>query len=122
MRYFRVFLVGLLLLGVFAISNNSDAANWYYVGRSVKKVTYFIDNNSVEKNSQYAKLWIKMGYPNGETNLLMIGVDRRSKQVKNLSAVEYDKFGNIIFSGDLYGPYYPIVPGTIMEDIYAAIW
>ena len=50
MRYLRVFLAVVLLLGIFAINNSLYAADWYYVGKSANEDTFFIDNESLEKN------------------------------------------------------------------------
>lgn len=40
MRYLRVFLAVVLLLGIFAINNSLYAADWYYVGKSANEDTF----------------------------------------------------------------------------------
>lgn len=82
MRYLRVFLAVVLLLGIFAINNSLYAADWYYVGKSANEDTFFIDNESLEKTSLQAKLWVRKGSPDGTTIYYLMGMDRDSRTVK----------------------------------------
>ena len=40
MRYLRVFLAVVLLLGIFAINNSLYAADWYYVARVPMRILF----------------------------------------------------------------------------------
>lgn len=89
MRYLRVFLAVVLLLGIFAINNSLYTADWYYVGKSANEDTFFIDNESLEKTSLQAKLWVRKGSPDGTTIYYLMGMDRDSRTVKVISRIMY---------------------------------
>lgn len=122
MRYLRIFLVGLLLLGILSIGNVSSAADWYYVGQSANEDTFFIDNESLEKTSLQAKLWVRKGSSDGTTIYYLMGMDRESRTVKVISRIMYDKSGEVVEAGAINSEWLAIVPDSPMEWVYSLLW
>lgn len=122
MKYLRICLATFLLMGLFAVSNISSAADWYYAGRSATGHTYFIDNDSVKKNSREAMMWVRVVDVDGTASLYMIHVDRSSRMMRYLSGVEYNKSGDVVASQDRPTAWKPIAPESMMDLIFDLIW
>lgn len=122
MRCLRVFLIGILLLGAFSLNSISSATDWDYIGKNVKGTMLFIDKDSAELNGEYTKVWVKMSYPEGASDVFLVALDRRAKMIHYFSYAVYDKDGVIISAGDFYDGWKHIVPESGMEAVYKAIW
>lgn len=122
MRYMRIFFVVFCLLGFFGLNNTSLAVDWDYIGKNVKGTMLFIDKDSAEFNSEYAKVWVMMRYPEGAADVFLVALDRRAKMIHYFSYAVYDKDGVIISAGDFYDGWKHIVPESGMEAVYKAIW
>ena len=122
MRYLRVFLAVVLLLGIFAINNSLYAADWYYVGKSANEDTFFIDNESLEKTSLQAKLCVRKGSPDGTTIYYLMGMDRDSRTVKVISRIMYGQNGEVLEAGAINSEWLAIVPDSPMEWVYSLLW
>lgn len=122
MRCLRVFLMGVFLLGIFSSGNVASAAEWYYVGKSANEDTFFIDNESLEKTSLQAKLWIRKGSADGTTIYYLMGMDRDSRTVKVISRIMYGKSGEVLEAGAINSEWLVIVPDSPMEWIYSLLW
>lgn len=122
LRFLRVLLVGLLFFCVLGINGVSQAADWYYVGQSANGDTFFIDNESLEKTSLQAKLWVRKGSPDGSTIYYLMGMDRESRTVKVISRIKYDVSGEVVEAGAVNSEWLVIVPDSPMEWIYSLLW
>ena len=122
MRYLRVCLAVFLLLGILSIGNISSAADWYYVGQSANKHTFLIDNESLEKTSLQAKLWVRKGSADGTTIYYLMGMDRESRTVKVISRIKYGASGEVLEAGAVNSEWLAIVPDSPMEWVYSLLW
>ena len=112
----RIVLLAVLLISLG--STMSWAANhWYYVGTK-GGVSFYIDNDTVQKNDKNAYVWVKMANSRGGEIWAHILVSR------------YDK---IFTATELRGPGWrkkvnpytgiiPIVPNAPIEKIVELIW
>lgn len=122
MRYVRICLAAFMLMGIFAVSNISSAADWYYVNKGSSGGTFFIDNDSVKKNKEEAVLWIRVVGENGESVLYRTRINHNSRMVQYLNAIAYDKSGNVVATHNQPTAWEPIPPDSMMESIYNLIW
>ena len=122
MRYVRICLAALLLLGVFAISDIASAANWYYVGRNTGLDTYFIDNDSVKKNNREATMWVRVMDTDGTSALYLLHIDRPSRKMRYLSSVKYNAAGEVVASSHTATEWKAIVPDSMMDVIFDLVW
>lgn len=122
LRFWRVFFVVLLLFGVLGIKGVSQAADWYYVGQSANGDTFFIDNESLEKTSLQARLWVRKGSLDGSNIYYLMGMDRDSRTVKVISRIKYDASGEVVEAGAVNSEWLAIVPDSPMEWIYSLLW
>lgn len=112
-------LVGLLMCLCLPVTM---AADWYYVGKNDEGVTYFIDNENVQKSKDEAIVWVKIIEPDGRKAILRWHYKRWDRTVKALFIIIYEANGKVVYSGDLRDSWMPIPPGTKFEKIYNVIW
>lgn len=122
MRCLRVCLAVFLLLGILSVGNISSAADWYYVGQSANEDTFFVDNESLEKTSLQAKLWVRKGSSDGTTIYYLMGMDRESRTVKVISRIKYGASGEVLEAGAVNSEWLAIVPDSPMEWVYSLLW
>lgn len=122
LRVLRMFLVGVLFLGILGVNGVSKAADWYYVGQSANGDTFFVDYESLEKTSLQAKLWVRKGSPDGSNIYYLMGMDRESRTVKVISRIQYDKSGEVVEAGAINSEWLVIVPNSPMEWVYSLLW
>lgn len=122
MKYVRICLAAFLLMGVLATSNIASAANWYYAGRSSGGDTYFIDNDSVEKNNHQATMWVRVMDTDGTVTLYLIHINRGSRTMRFLSGVEYNKAGEVVASSNQPTAWKAIVPDSMMDVFFDLVW
>lgn len=122
MRYMRIFFIVACLFGLFGLNNTSSAVDWDYIGKNVKGTMLFIDKDSAFMNEEQARVWVKMEYPEGASDVFLVVLARRAKMIKYYSYAVYDKNGVITSAGDFYDGWKHIVPESGMEAVYKAIW
>lgn len=99
------------------------AASWYWVGSATNGAQYYIDNSSVNKNYQYAVVWMKIVETDGTYSLQQIVMDHYNKSSALRSYVNYDSDGVVTYSNTVdYLSYSPIAPGSMSEAVYYSIW
>lgn len=122
MRLMRIFFIFFCLLGLFGLNSTSLAVNWDYIGKNVKGTMLFVDTDSAEINAEHARVWVKMEYPDGASDIFLVVMVRRAKIIKYFSYAVYDKNGVITSAGDFYDGWKHIVPESGMEAVYKSIW
>lgn len=122
MKFMRIVFMVFALLGLFGINNTSLAVNLDYIGKNVKGTMLFVDTDSAEINAEHARVWVKMEYPDGASDIFLVAMARRAKIIKYFSYAVYDKNGVITSAGDFYDGWKHIVPESGMEAVYKAIW
>ena len=115
MKFMRIVFMVFALLGLFGINNTSLAVNWDYIGKNVKGTMLFVDTDSAEINAEHARVWVKMEYPDGASDIFLVAMARRAKIIKYFSYAVYDKNGVITSAGDFYDGWKHIVPESGME-------
>lgn len=111
-----------LLLAVLLISLGSAvslAANhWYYVGTTKDGTSYYIDNDTVQKNDKAAYVWVKMVNNLGHEAW---GHTLVSRYGKTFTVTEVrGPGGSLKAKPDI--EVLPIVPNTPIEKIVDLIW
>lgn len=100
----------------------SFTANWYYVGASTNGKQWYIDNASVAKNQQYAKIWVKIVNPDGTVNIEQI-LFSRNHYSSLQSYITYSTDGERIDSANSSTINWdPIPPESMADGIYNLIW
>lgn len=82
MKFMRIVFMVFALLGLFGINNTSLAVNWDYIGKNVKGTMLFVDTDSAEINAEHARVWVKMEYPDGASDIFLVAMARRAKIIK----------------------------------------
>ena len=99
------------------------ASSWYWVGEDTTGDQYYIDNNSVLKNYNYAVIWVKINRADGTFSVQRLKLDHMYKRCALLYYTNYDSNGNVIDSEtNDYPDYEPIVPDSMGETYYYAVW
>ncbi len=101
----------------------SFAASWYYLGQATDGTNLYIDNSSVRKNYSEAIVWVKYVHSSGTYDIEQLDIRRSNKTTATISYIKYNAYGSVIDSyHSSYLDYESIVPGSIGEFIYYAIW
>ncbi len=69
--------------------NAVDAADWYYVGESMSGDQISIDNSSVQKNSEWAVIWVRINEPSGEYYYERMRLNRADYTIQTLELQPY---------------------------------
>lgn len=111
----------LLVTLFFMISILVFAANWKYLSTDIRGNIYCVDRNSIHYYKGCADIWTKIIRRNGAWEICLIRVTT-DKRLAVLSTTKYDRYGNVIYSRDY--PCYTrrIVPDSMGEDLYIAIY
>ncbi len=105
------------------------AANWYFFTQvQSSHEVYFFDQSSVVTHGKTVTIWYKSqrdeDYPN-ESGVVSVTVrarfDCHGRTIRRLSAISYNKSGNVLFSDSAPGAVEEIIPGTIAEGIIVAV-
>ena len=112
----------MLLLAVLLISLGSTmslAANhWYYAGTTKDGTSYYIDNDTVQKDDKNAYVWTKMADSRGRE---VWGHVLISRYGKTFTVTEVRGPAGIR-KADQYTKIHPIVPNSPIEKIIDLIW
>ena len=55
-----------------------------YIGKNVKGTMLFVDTDSAEINAEHARVWVKMEYPDGASDIFLVAM-LAGKDYKNTS-------------------------------------
>lgn len=100
------------------------ANRWYYLGKWSDGATFFVDNLSVRKDAQTARVWTKENDPNGHYSIQYRIIRRNEKTLtiwksytlRGSAGHEY------IDTEALPNEVIPILPGSMDEKLFYAIW
>lgn len=104
--------------------NAVDAADWYYVGESMSGDQISIDNSSVQKNSEWAVIWVRINEPSGEYYYERMRLNRADYTIQTLELQPYYSDGTP-YDADEYEydtSVDTIVPDSIGEEVYHLVW
>lgn len=114
--------LSILVFLVFVLcSQVAFAASWYYIGPDLNGDQIYIDNESVQKNNNYAIVWVKTIKPDNTVWQMQQKVDHIYKTITLMYVIVYDANGNVTNSGADTDSI-PIIPGSVGDMIYHAIW
>ena len=111
----------ILLLAVLLVSLGSSISlatnHWYYVGTK-GGISYYIDNDTVQKDDKNAYVWIKMADSGGREVWGHVLISRYGKTftVTELRGPAGSR------KADSYTKIHPIVPNSPIEKIVELIW
>lgn len=92
---FSLFLILSLAAPCFAVS-------WYWIGTSsTNEYNYYIDNDSVQKNMQYAVVWVKITNPDASFTMDKIALSHDNRTYIITNSFDYNSDGSLINSYDL---------------------
>lgn len=101
----------------------SFAASWYWAGADHSSGQWYIDNDSVYKDSTkgLAFIWIKQVHPDGTWNQDHIGIGRNGAMMI-FRSVKYNTAGEVVYDVELGREVLSVIPGTVSESIYHLVW
>lgn len=120
----RKFLASLFVVLIFFIPISS-ASSWYYVGKTnmgTESLSFYIDNDSVFKNSSNAILWVKVISSDGFIFLNKTAYNRYKHTVQTLEGVAYNPDGTINNYFIVDDSIRSIIPDSMDDAIYCLIW
>ncbi|WP_295789530.1 hypothetical protein [uncultured Veillonella sp.] len=125
MKSWKKYVAVLGLVGALGVGFNAvDAADWYYVGESSVGDQISIDNSSVQKNSEWAVLWVRINEPSGEYYYERMRLDRENYTIQTLELQPYYSDGTP-YAEDEYEydtTVDTIVPDSVGEEVYNLVW
>lgn len=112
----------LIVIVLLACSQAGDAAYWKYMdtlGNDIIYQIYYIDTETVERNGDIVRAWIKTDYK-GENVIVDYGiglseVDCKGKRHRVIQGTDYWPDGSVAASMG-QGPWQPIIPSLKAED------
>lgn len=114
-----------VFITVFCLSiTTCFAESWYWIGQTADgDRQWFIDNDSVDKNSDHAKVFVKINYEDGTSIRDRYFFNHNKKEWHLLDEVQYDADGLAIGRYDFDNAVdNPIESGSMEEVIYHNIW
>lgn len=113
----------ILLITFLTLSLPCFASSWYWIGVSHDGSQCYIDNSSVQKNSNYAVIWLKIIKPDGSNSIEKVGVSHYRRAISLLEYFDYDTEGNVVKSGTIANPQWITVPPDSVGDaIFDAVY
>lgn len=102
------------------------AVNWYWIGTSsTNEYNYYIDNDSVQKNMQYAVVWVKITNPDASFTMDKIALSHDNRTYIITNSFDYNSDGSLINSYDFSyrrGHWNTIAPGSMIESVFYSVW
>jgi hypothetical protein len=98
------------------------AASWYYVCSTTRQ-TIYIDNESVNKNSANAIVWLKAVYPHGNIQLLQMFMSRNNRVCGVMREARYVANGQLLMDRTYSNPQWAqAIPGSVIDQVFQLVW
>lgn len=110
------FLKGMVLAcALFMGVINVQAANWYQLWKEGDEITWYVDIDSISKNTHgYEEAWFKRQEENKAYNLIHYGFHRTPKEIALLGGVHYGPDGKVV--GTFNNPWYALDWNSIIPE------
>lgn len=115
--------IGLIAaLGILLAPSAVMASSWYWIGPDDTGAQYYLDNASAHKDGNISRVWIKVNFGDGSYVEEFTEV-RQDHFYRVIDEVDYDTKGAMTKEQEFNNAEWrPIIPDTMMENIYKLTW